>query len=477
MKIEPRYDRVYRDATVLLRPKTGLKDMVAELDAGHAGRRAGCRRAARIPVSQTLPDVNLDEILAALDADTRDYLTLLLSDGGRGAASGNGRELANTIRRFEPTAKLSRRGQRGARQALARTSSARSTTSRCSWTSSATATTRSPSSSSNSNAVFATLARQDANLRETLRELPSALQITQRALGKAKRLADELGPTLQALRPGRPRARADAAPAAPVPARDDADHPRRAAAVRARVAPDGQASCGRRCATSRPPRPTSRAPFTVVNRLLDMLAYNPPGETEEGYLFWVSWANHLGDEIFATQDAHGPIRRGLLIIACQTAALLDRSPRPTRCSARSSTCSTCPNRTGLCPSSTPGPGGRRLVQKAAPSFGRIAVMVVFALSCFGLLLFLWLAFGGSIPLKPKGYRFTGSLRRGDAARQGGRRAHLRRAGRQGQDDRARQEDGPHRRRDRARLALRAAAVATRRRSCARRRCWARPTSS
>src|ERR671939_1711486 len=43
--------------------------------------------------------------------------------------------------------------------------------------------------------------------------------------------------------------------------------------------------------------------------------------------------------------------------------------------------------------------------KAAPSFGRIAAMVVFALSCFGLLLFLWLAFGGPVPLKPKGYRF------------------------------------------------------------------------
>ncbi len=36
--------------------------------------------------------------------------------------------------------------------------------------------------------------------------------------------------------------------------------------------------------------------------------------------------------------------------------------------------------------------------------GQLAAMVVFALSCFGLLLFLWLSFGGSIPLKPKGYR-------------------------------------------------------------------------
>ncbi len=44
--------------------------------------------------------------------------------------------------------------------------------------------------------------------------------------------------------------------------------------------------------------------------------------------------------------------------------------------------------------------------KSAPSFARIAAMVVFALSCFGLLLFLWLAFGGAVPLKPKGYRFA-----------------------------------------------------------------------
>ena len=36
-------------------------------------------------------------------------------------------------------------------------------------------------------------------------------------------------------------------------------------------------------------------------------------------------------------------------------------------------------------------------------------MVGFALSCFGLLLFLWLAFGGPIPLKPKGYRFQVSF--------------------------------------------------------------------
>ena len=45
------------------------------------------------------------------------------------------------------------------------------------------------------------------------------------------------------------------------------------------------------------------------------------------------------------------------------------------------------------------------MQKQAPTFGRLLTMVIFALSCFGLLLFLWLSFGGPIPLKPKGYQF------------------------------------------------------------------------
>ena len=41
-----------------------------------------------------------------------------------------------------------------------------------------------------------------------------------------------------------------------------------------------------------------------------------------------------------------------------------------------------------------------------PSVARILVAVGFAISCFVLALFLWLAFGGPIPLKAEGYRFT-----------------------------------------------------------------------
>jgi phospholipid/cholesterol/gamma-HCH transport system substrate-binding protein len=46
------------------------------------------------------------------------------------------------------------------------------------------------------------------------------------------------------------------------------------------------------------------------------------------------------------------------------------------------------------------------VNKQAPSAGRIITMVAFAGSCIGLLLFLWISFGGSTPLAPEGYRIT-----------------------------------------------------------------------
>ena len=45
------------------------------------------------------------------------------------------------------------------------------------------------------------------------------------------------------------------------------------------------------------------------------------------------------------------------------------------------------------------------MQKQAPSIARILVAVGFALSCFGLLLFLWVSFGGPTPFKAKSYEF------------------------------------------------------------------------
>jgi phospholipid/cholesterol/gamma-HCH transport system substrate-binding protein len=50
------------------------------------------------------------------------------------------------------------------------------------------------------------------------------------------------------------------------------------------------------------------------------------------------------------------------------------------------------------------------MSKQAPTFGRLATMIVFALSCFGLLLFLWATFGGAVPMGPKGYRVSVDFR-------------------------------------------------------------------
>ena len=79
---------VHTDATALLRPKTGLKDMFIDLDPGRTRRRRP-RRASPSRSPTTPPDVNPDEILAELDADTRDYLKLLV--GGAGARPGGPR--------------------------------------------------------------------------------------------------------------------------------------------------------------------------------------------------------------------------------------------------------------------------------------------------------------------------------------------------------------------------------------------------
>lgn len=102
LSLDPEYhDLVHTDATALLRPKTGLKDMFVELRPGSAAAPLA-RRGWTLPVSSTLPDVNPDEILASLDGDTRDYLTLLVNGAG-GGLKGRGDDLREVFRRFEPT--------------------------------------------------------------------------------------------------------------------------------------------------------------------------------------------------------------------------------------------------------------------------------------------------------------------------------------------------------------------------------------
>ncbi len=107
--------------------------------------------------------------------------------------------------------------------------------------------------------------------------------------------------------------------------------------------------------------PDLASTLKIVNYLLNELAYNPPG-SEEGYLFWTAWANHAGNSVFETQDAHGPIRRGAMLVSCSTLAHArpDRHRQPAAGHAERP-CSTAPGCTqsGLParPARPPGPGG------------------------------------------------------------------------------------------------------------------------
>jgi phospholipid/cholesterol/gamma-HCH transport system substrate-binding protein len=321
MNIRPKYDRIYKNASILLRPKTGLKDMVAELTPGtkQAGRLP---EGGTIPISQTLPDVNLDEILSALDTDTRDYLLLLLNDGAQGLGSKEkGRALARAIRRIQPTARYSRQINEQLEQR--RTNIARAVHNFSLLTDElGKKDTQLANFVQNSNAVFDTLAGQDASLRATLEKLPGTLNTTQTTLTKVKGLADQLGPTLQALRP--------AARALGPSLRQTRPFLRKSTPViRDEIRPFTRAALP----TVKDLRPAMRdlaaatpdltRTFSVVNRLLNEAAYNPPGKQDEGYLFWQAWVNHAGDSVFSTQDAHGPIRRGLIVLSCQTASVLN----------------------------------------------------------------------------------------------------------------------------------------------------------
>ena len=64
MDLDPKYDDlVHTDATALLRPKTGLKDMFVEIDPGSTAAPLA-KEGWTMPIQNTLPDINPDEILS-----------------------------------------------------------------------------------------------------------------------------------------------------------------------------------------------------------------------------------------------------------------------------------------------------------------------------------------------------------------------------------------------------------------------------
>jgi phospholipid/cholesterol/gamma-HCH transport system substrate-binding protein len=336
LDIKGKYSPIYRDATALLRSKTGLKDMYIELDPGN--RRAGkMAEGSTISVADTLPDVNLDEILSSLDGDSLSYLAILLNSGGEAFSDrsetgtapsevGEGNEvtsqsaeadLRETFKRFLPTARDSRRITR---LLAKRRDNLRHVVHNLQELTTAVATKDKQLASfvDSSNANFAAIARQDVQLREALQLLPGALGQTQTTLRAVRTLADNLGPTAQALRPGA-RALGPALRATRPFLRESTPIIRnqlRPFAIAAQPAARNLAPTARDLAVATP-RLTST--FKVVNTLLNMLAYNPRG-SEEGFLFWYSWVNHLGTLVFNITDAEGPIRRTSLFVDCENLA-------------------------------------------------------------------------------------------------------------------------------------------------------------
>jgi phospholipid/cholesterol/gamma-HCH transport system substrate-binding protein len=319
LNIREKYKPIYRNAHMLLRPKTGLKDMIVEMDPGDPSAGA-LPDGGTIPVQNTAPDVNVDEILSSLDQDTRSYLAILLQSGGE-ALSGPGTpaQLRATLLRIYPTNKdlakitglLSLRRKNLAHVvhnfSLLTTEVGKRDTQLAELVGSA-------------NANFRALANQDANIQETLSLLPDTLTTARNTLVKADAFAKQLGPTSQALIP-------TAEALGPSLQQVQPFLRTTTPVIQKQLRPfavDVQPTVVQlRIAAKylKPLTPQLTSTFTFVNKLLNTLAYNPPG-AEEGYLFWVSWANHAAATVFGTQDAQGAIRRGSIVTTCDSLNLL-----------------------------------------------------------------------------------------------------------------------------------------------------------
>jgi phospholipid/cholesterol/gamma-HCH transport system substrate-binding protein len=323
MLIKDEFKPIYRDATILLRPKTGLKDMFLALDPGT--KAAGeLREGSRVRVANTLSDVNADEVLAQLDADTRAYLRILLNAGGTAfddQETGADQEFDQTaeqdlrevFKRFEPTA---RDGKRITDLLIERRRNIKRVIHNFQLLSTALADKDEQLAAliDSANANFEAFADEEASLRAALREFPPALSQTATTLRKVDALASELGPTLEGLRPfARELAPALRATrpffAETTPIIRDQIRPF-ARDVRPTVRDLRSATEDLAVVTPRLTRS-----FKVLNQFFNELAYNPPGDAEP-FLFWSAWGAHAGATLFAQQDAHGPVRRGLVLVSC-----------------------------------------------------------------------------------------------------------------------------------------------------------------
>lgn len=317
MGIEQRFKRlIRRDATALLRSKTGLKDMFVEVDPGHGRPLA---EGDQIALRDTLPDVNLDEVLAVLDSDTRPYLKLLISGGGKGL-KGRGKDGSRTLRQLGP---LQRDVRRVSGALAQRRTNLRRLVNRYGRLTEELGTSdrdivrlvRA------GNAVFSAFARERGSLSRSTALLPGTLRQTQRTLGDVQSFSERLRPALGALRPT--VRELDPATRSLLPlAREGTPIVRDEIRPLARAAPSRLATLGAASGDLVKAAPDLTTSLGKVNRLLNIVSFNPGGaeglsgksldqarNRQEGYLYWAAWVAQAGGSLFGTADGQGVFRR------------------------------------------------------------------------------------------------------------------------------------------------------------------------
>jgi phospholipid/cholesterol/gamma-HCH transport system substrate-binding protein len=318
MKVDPKYGAyLYRNATLLMRPKTQLQDIAVEVNPGTpaAGK---LRSGETLPLSQTAPNVDLDEFLAGLDAETRAYLQELLAGAGIGL-KGNGRALSAALKRFDPTARL---GQEIAQQLEIRHANIAHAIHNFRLLTEALGGKDQQLSQlvDAANAVFATFAKEDASFQKTLHLLPGALHKTGVGLGKLATATGVLGSTLhelepfaRALGPANEATRHLAEKTTPIIKNDIRPFAREILPVVNELGPATQ-KLGQTL-------PKLGSSLSVLDEFFNELAYNP-GPSKGGFLFFLDWGNHDLNSVLSTADAHGAFGRGLIYFNCEVLKIL-----------------------------------------------------------------------------------------------------------------------------------------------------------
>jgi phospholipid/cholesterol/gamma-HCH transport system substrate-binding protein len=313
MNIEPKYHNlIHKDASVLLRPKTGLDDMFLEVNPGSSSAPVA-PSGYTIPVANTAPPVDPDEILSSLDADTRQYLELLVNGAGQGLQGRGGSELAKVLERFLPTHQdLARLNSVVAERGAALRQLIHSL--RVLNAALATKQTQLVQLVDNSSKVFHAFADANQNVSRAVSDLPGTLQQATVTLQKVHRFANILAPAATNLIPAVlaiPAANratiALAKPATPILRTQIRPFVKAASPLVRKLRP---AAVNLATAT-----PHLSEVFNVLNHLFNDLAYHPGGG-QHGYLWWLAWGSHNARTVFATQDANGDFRQLFLQASC-----------------------------------------------------------------------------------------------------------------------------------------------------------------